>query len=47
MNTCVAGIDVPGIKNLKSTSVTFKRANGNYYTTALTAHKGVPTGYKE
>lgn len=47
MNSFVAGLDVSGIQNLKSTSVTFKGADGNYYTIALTAHKGVPTGYKE
>ena len=47
MNSFVAGLDVSGIQNLKSTSVTFKGADGNYYTMALTAHKGVPTGYKE
>ena len=47
MNSFVAGLDVTGIQNLKSTSVTFKGADGNYYTMALTAHKGVPTGYKE
>ena len=47
MNSFVAGLDVTGIQNLKSTSVTFKGADGNYYTIALTAHKGVPTGYKE
>lgn len=47
MNSFVAGLDVSGIQNLKSTSVTFKGADGNYYTIALTAHKGAPTGYKE
>ena len=47
MNSFVAGLDVTGIQNLKSTSVTFKGADGNYYTIALTAHKGAPTGYKE
>ena len=47
MNSFVAGLDVSGIQNLKSTSVTFKGADGNYYTIALTAHKGIPTGYKE
>ena len=47
MNSFVAGLDVSGIQNLKSTSVTFKGADGNYYTMALTAHKGAPTGYKE
>lgn len=47
MNSFVAGLDVTGIQNLKSTSVTFKGADGNYYTMALTAHKGAPTGYKE
>ena len=47
MNSFVAGLDVSGIQNLKSTSVTFKRADGNYYTIALTAHKAAPTGYKE
>ena len=47
MNSFVAGLDVTGIQNLKSTSVTFKGADGNYYTIALTAHKAVPTGYKE
>ena len=47
MNSFVAGLDVTGIQNLKSTSVTFKGADGNYYTIALTAHKGVPAGYKE
>ena len=46
MNSFVAGLDVSGIQNLKSTSVTFKGADGNYYTIALTAHKGAPTGYK-
>ena len=47
MNSFVAGLDVSGIQNLKSTSVTFKGADGNYYTIALTAHKAAPTGYKE
>ena len=47
MNSFVAGLDVTGIQNLKSTSVTFKGADGNYYTIALTAHKAAPTGYKE
>ena len=47
MNSFVAGLDVSGIQNLKSTSVTFKGADGNYYTIALTARKGAPTGYKE
>lgn len=47
MNSFVAGLDVSGIQNLKSTSVTFKGADGNYYTVALTAHKAAPTGYKE
>ena len=47
MNSFVAGLDVTGIQNLKSTSVTFKGADGNYYTMALTAHKAAPTGYKE
>ena len=47
MNSFVAGLDVSGIQNLKSTSVTFKGADGNYYTMALTAHKAAPTGYKE
>lgn len=47
MNSFVAGLNVTGIQNLKSTSVTFKGADGNYYTIALTAHKGAPTGYKE
>lgn len=47
MNSFVAGLDVTGIQNLKSTSVTFKGVDGNYYTIALTAHKGAPTGYKE
>lgn len=46
MNSFVAGLDVSGIQNLKSTSVTFKGADGNYYTIALTAHKAAPTGYK-
>ena len=47
MNSFVAGLDGSGIQNLKSTSVTFKGADGNYYTIALTAHKAAPTGYKE
>ena len=47
MNSFVAGLDVSGIQNLKSTSVTFKGADGNYYSIALTAHKAAPTGYKE
>ena len=47
MNSFVAGLDVSGIQNLKSTSVTFKGTDGNYYTIALTAHKAAPTGYKE
>ena len=47
MNSFAAGLDVSGIQNLKSTSVTFKGADGNYYTIALTAHKAAPTGYKE
>ena len=47
MNSFVAGLDVSGIQNLKSTSVTFKGADGNYYTIALSAHKAAPTGYKE
>ena len=47
MNSFVAGLNVTGIQNLKSTSVTFKGADGNYYTIALTAHKAAPTGYKE
>lgn len=47
MNSFVAGLDVSGIQNLKSTSVTFKGADGNYYTIALTAHKAAPAGYKE
>ena len=47
MNSFVAGLDVTGIQNLKSTSVTFKGADGNYCTIALTAHKAAPTGYKE
>ena len=47
MNSFVVGLDVSGIQNLKSTSVTFKGADGNYYTIALTAHKAAPTGYKE
>ena len=46
MNSFVAGLGVTGIQNLKSTSVTFKGADGNYYTIALTAHKAAPTGYK-
>ena len=47
MNSFVAGLDVSGIQNLKATSVTFKGADGNYYTIALTAHKAAPTGNKE
>ena len=47
MNSFVAGLDVSGIQNLKSTSVTFQGADGNYYTIALTALKAAPTGYKE
>ncbi len=47
MNSFVAGLDVSGIQNLKSTSVTFKGADGKYSTIALTAHKPAPTGYKE
>ena len=47
MNSFVAGLDVSGIQNLKSTSVTFKGADGNYYAVALTAHKAAPTGDRE
>lgn len=35
-----------GPQQLKSNSITFKDAAGNYYTLALTAHKGCPQGYR-
>lgn len=47
MRSFVAELPVEGVQFLKSNSVTFKDENGKYYTIALTAHKGCPTGYKE
>lgn len=46
MNSFAADLNVTGIQNLKANSVTFIGEDGNYYTLALTAHKGAPTGYK-
>lgn len=47
MRAFVAELPVEGVQFLKSNSVSFKDENGKYYTIALTAHKGCPTGYKE
>ena len=35
------------IQNLKSNSVSFKDADGKYYTIAITAHKSAPAGFQD